>query len=95
MIVITFSIQDPGISVTQSPGTYPPYDDGLKMDVFIKNPNGSGPIIGVVWPGNTAFPDFFHPNATEYWTKQAQMYYNKVKFDGLWIVSCFCHTSLA
>ena len=40
-----------------------------------------------VWPGNTAFPDFFHPNATSYWTTQAQAYHDQVKFDGIWIVS--------
>ena len=42
-----------------------------------------------VWPGETGFPDFFHPNATAYWTKHAQDYHDKVKYDGIWIVSLF------
>ena len=41
-------LQDPGISNTQSPGSYPPYDDGLQQNVFILKPDGSGPIIGNV-----------------------------------------------
>ncbi|KAK7507996.1 hypothetical protein BaRGS_00000961, partial [Batillaria attramentaria] len=38
-------IVDPGISSTQPPGTYPPYDLGLKMGVFLKNKDGT-PLIG-------------------------------------------------
>ncbi|KAL4238020.1 hypothetical protein ACF0H5_002731 [Mactra antiquata] len=78
-------IVDPGISNTQPSGSYPPYDDGITKDVFIKKPDGSGPIIGKVWPGNTAFPDFFHPNAEQYWTQHAQTYHNIVPYDGIWI----------
>ncbi|KAF3846403.1 hypothetical protein F7725_003481 [Dissostichus mawsoni] len=33
-------ILDPGISSSSPPGTYPPFDDGLKRDVFIKNSTG-------------------------------------------------------
>ncbi|KAG7470352.1 Lysosomal alpha-glucosidase [Solea senegalensis] len=32
--------EDPGISSTSPTGTYPPFDDGLKRDVFIKNVTG-------------------------------------------------------
>ncbi|KAK7477593.1 hypothetical protein BaRGS_00031141, partial [Batillaria attramentaria] len=53
-------IIDPGISITQPVGTYPPFDDGKAMDIFIKNSSGQT-LIGKVWPGFTAFPDFFHP----------------------------------
>lgn len=35
-----FCQKDPGISSTSPPGTYPPFDDGLKRDVFIKNATG-------------------------------------------------------
>lgn len=31
---------DPGISGSEKPGTYPPYDVGLKMDIFVKNSTG-------------------------------------------------------
>ena len=40
-----------------------------------------------VWPGNTAFPDFTHPNSTQWWTAMAKAYHDIVPFDGMWIVS--------
>jgi alpha-glucosidase (family GH31 glycosyl hydrolase) len=40
-------ILDPAIKV--QPG-YEAYEDGLKEDVFIKNPDGSV-LVGKVWPG--------------------------------------------
>lgn len=33
-------IIDPAISGTEPAGTYPPLDDGLKMDIFVKNSTG-------------------------------------------------------
>lgn len=36
---------------------YPPYDQGIAGDDFVKNPDGSV-YEGVVWPGMCAFPDF-------------------------------------
>jgi lysosomal alpha-glucosidase len=62
-------IVDPGISNTQAPGAYAPYDDGIKQDVFIKNASG-GILVGSVWPGNTAFPDFLNPATVKYWQQQ-------------------------
>lgn len=41
------SVQDPGISNTQPAGQYPPFDDGVKQDIFIKNSTG-GILIGKV-----------------------------------------------
>ena len=32
--------QDPGISNIQQEGTYPPYDEGLKADIFIRDSSG-------------------------------------------------------
>ncbi|XP_058510597.1 lysosomal alpha-glucosidase-like isoform X6 [Solea solea] len=39
-VLCWFLPQDPGISSTSPTGTYPPFDDGLKRDVFIKNVTG-------------------------------------------------------
>ncbi|XP_055950266.1 lysosomal alpha-glucosidase-like [Argiope bruennichi] len=78
-------ITDPGISSSEKPGTYPPFDDGVKADIFLKNPNGSL-FIGKVWTdGGTVFPDFSHPNATDYWSKQITDFHSQVQVDGLWI----------
>lgn len=43
------NIIDPGISPTQPPGTYPPYDDGLKRAIFMTIFNSTKPIIGGVY----------------------------------------------
>lgn len=76
--------QDPGISSTSPHGTYPPFDDGLKRDVFIKNATGSI-LIGKVWPGPTAFPDFTNPEARQWWEDCIRDFHAKVSVDGLWI----------
>ena len=36
-------------------------------DNFIKNPIGNI-YFGKVWPGKSAFPDFFEKSTTEFWT---------------------------
>ena len=38
--IISFLSQDPGISSTQPRGSYPPYDVGLEMGVFINSSTG-------------------------------------------------------
>ncbi|XP_021379413.1 lysosomal alpha-glucosidase-like [Mizuhopecten yessoensis] len=77
-------ILDPGISTSQKPGSYMPYDVGIKMDIFIKDSSGK-PIVGKVWPGNTVFPDFTHPLAAQYWTSLIREFHDNVPFDGIWI----------
>ncbi|AWP18876.1 putative lysosomal alpha-glucosidase [Scophthalmus maximus] len=77
-------ILDPGISSTSPPGTYPPFDDGLKRDVFIKNVTGHT-LIGKVWPGPTAFPDFTNAETRQWWEDCIRDFHSKVPVDGLWI----------
>lgn len=45
---------------------YEPYDRGLAGDMFVKNPDGSA-YVGVVWPGESVFPDFTLTRAREFW----------------------------
>ena len=81
---------DPGIH--NLPG-YSAWDDGLEMDIFVKNSKGNV-FIGRVWPGSVGFPDFFHPNASEYWQKQLSRFLDETPADGIWIdmneASNFC-----
>ncbi|KAM9177738.1 lysosomal alpha-glucosidase isoform 1-T1 [Mergus octosetaceus] len=77
-------IVDPGISSSGPPGTYKPYDDGLKRGVFIRNATGQ-PLIGKVWPGPTAFPDFTNPETHEWWHDMVKDFHDQVPFDGMWI----------
>ncbi|KAM4750131.1 lysosomal alpha-glucosidase [Anableps anableps] len=77
-------ILDPGISSTQPEGSYWPFDEGLKRGVFIKDAEGKT-LIGKVWPGLTAFPDFSDEVTHEWWYENLQRFHEKVPFDGLWI----------
>lgn len=38
---------DPGVSAAEKLGTYPPFDKGLEMNIFIKNSTGQ-PFVGKV-----------------------------------------------
>uniref|UniRef100_A0A669DAE8 Alpha glucosidase 2 n=1 Tax=Oreochromis niloticus TaxID=8128 RepID=A0A669DAE8_ORENI len=77
-------ILDPGISSTQPEGSYWPFDEGVKRGVFIKDAEGKT-LIGKVWPGLTAYPDFSDEVTHEWWYDNLKMFHNKVAFDGLWI----------
>ncbi|XP_074057924.1 lysosomal alpha-glucosidase-like isoform X2 [Macrotis lagotis] len=77
-------IMDPAISSTQATGTYAPYEEGLKKGIFINNTNGQ-PLIGEVWPGLTAFPDFSNPETHQWWLENLNVFHARVPFDGLWI----------
>ncbi|XP_063072714.1 lysosomal alpha-glucosidase [Engraulis encrasicolus] len=77
-------ILDPGISSTAQPGSYWPYDEGLRRGVFIKNSTGQT-LIGKVWPGPTAFPDFTNPETVHWWWECIRDFHAKVPVDGLWI----------
>nr|XP_060642833.1 lysosomal alpha-glucosidase-like [Anolis sagrei ordinatus] len=77
-------ILDPGISSTQPPGSYWPYDEGLKRGIFINNTQGE-PLIGKVWPGLTAYPDFSNPDTHQWWLENLNSFHSIVPFDGIWI----------
>ncbi|KAI1296675.1 Lysosomal alpha-glucosidase [Halotydeus destructor] len=77
-------ILDPGVS-NKEDGAYAPYDDGMALDVFVKNQDGTT-LQGKVWNRNTTvFVDFTNPKAFLYWAKQAESFYKEIPFDGLWI----------
>ncbi|THU91887.1 alpha-glucosidase [Dendrothele bispora CBS 962.96] len=77
---------DPAVAYTPDED-YGPYQRGTDMDVWIKLPNGSF-SLGLVWPGVTVFPDWFHPDIQEYWDNEFQLFYNPdngIDIDGAWI----------
>ena len=66
------------MSGAEPAGSYPPYDRGLEMDVFLKNASG-GVFVGRVWnPVSTVWPDFTHPKAQQYWTEMFRQFREKV-----------------
>ncbi|XP_056135894.1 lysosomal alpha-glucosidase isoform X2 [Lampris incognitus] len=77
-------ILDPGISSTQGEGSYWPYDEGLRRGIFINDSNGNT-LIGKVWPGMTAYPDFSNHFTHEWWHDNIKRFHERVPFDGLWI----------
>ncbi|KAI8085340.1 alpha glucosidase [Thamnidium elegans] len=81
---------DPAIPVGNS---YQPYVRGQKLNVFVKNVDGSE-YQGQVWPGYTVFPDWWHPNITNYWQSEIIEWMELLKLDGIWIdmnePSSFC-----
>lgn len=75
---------DCGISAGEKK-PYLPYTEGLAMNVFVRNASG-GVLVGKVWnTKSTVWPDFFHPNATAWWTRQFARYHKTIGFDGAWI----------
>lgn len=76
---------DAGISGSEQPGTYPPYDIGSEMNIFVKN-SSDQPFIGKVWNrASTVWPDFTHPNTVDYWTRLLNGLHKQIPFDGAWI----------
>ncbi len=53
------------LHLKKEPG-YKPYDEGMAGDHFVKNPDG-GVYTGIVWPGESVFPDFTLTRAREWW----------------------------
>ncbi|KAK5169939.1 hypothetical protein LTR04_005570 [Oleoguttula sp. CCFEE 6159] len=75
---------------------YPAFNDGVQQNAFLKFANGSV-YKGVVWPGVTAFPDWFAPGTQGYWNGEFDSFFSAstgVDIDALWIdmneASNFC-----
>jgi alpha-glucosidase len=91
-LVDTIHARDQHYIVMVDPAVYysepnPARDAGLEYDAFIKDTDGSV-YKGVVWPGPSYFPDWFHPNTQKYWTEQFTSFFDGVNgpdIDALWI----------
>ncbi|KAF1849516.1 glycoside hydrolase family 31 protein [Cucurbitaria berberidis CBS 394.84] len=66
---------------------YDAYNNGVSKNVFLKKADGSV-YKGRVWPGVTAFPDWFHENTQGYWDSEFATFFDAdtgVDIDALWI----------
>ncbi|KAF4521826.1 hypothetical protein B566_EDAN012483 [Ephemera danica] len=64
---------------------YETYDRGLASNSYIRLENGDV-LLGNVWPPEpVSFPDFFRSNTSAWWTEEIRLFYQTLKFDGLWI----------
>lgn len=73
-------ILDPGVKREKG---FPVYESGLKAGAFCRNPQG-GVFTGLVWPGETAFPDFSLPEARAWWARHVRKFAAR-GFEGCWI----------
>ena len=66
---------------------YPTFNRGVRNDLWLKEADGSL-HKGVVWPGVTVFPDWFHKDIQSFWTDEFKTFFdpkNGVDIDGVWI----------
>ncbi|KAL7623189.1 hypothetical protein AAE478_006870 [Parahypoxylon ruwenzoriense] len=75
---------DPAVAYQDFPTAF---QRGVEDNVFLQRANGSV-WKGVVWPGVTAFPDWFSANISKYWNNEFDLFFspeNGVDIDALWI----------
>jgi len=73
-------IVDPGIKF--EPG-YAVYESGKKAGAFCKNAAGRN-FIGLVWPGQTVFPDFSKDKGRRWWARQFAAF-ARTGISGAWL----------
>uniref|UniRef100_A0A8C3HYM0 Maltase n=1 Tax=Chrysemys picta bellii TaxID=8478 RepID=A0A8C3HYM0_CHRPI len=80
-------ILDPAIATSRllNNTPYPSYDRGMNKKVWVNASDGITELIGEVWPGLTVFPDYTNPECTNWWIEECKLFYDQVKYDGIWI----------
>lgn len=53
--------------------------------MYIKSPADEKTLIGRVWPGDAAFPDFTKTATGEWWRSAFTTFKGKLNFDGVWL----------
>ncbi|EFN85996.1 Lysosomal alpha-glucosidase, partial [Harpegnathos saltator] len=77
---------DAGISAFDNNGSYLPYVEGIKQDIFVKDGVSNEPFVGKVWNlVSTVWPDFTNPKTTNYYAKMMSNMHNSFAYDGAWI----------
>lgn len=78
---------DAGISADDS-GSYLPYEEGIKQDIFVKDGISNKPFFGKVWNlVSTVWPDFTNPQTMIYYANMMGNMHDSFAYDGAWIVS--------
>lgn len=73
-------ILDPGVKFEKG---FEVYEDGHKKDIFCRNRQG-GEYVGIVWPGETVFPDFTLREARDWWAGYAAKFI-QAGFRAAWV----------
>jgi alpha-glucosidase len=86
-------ILDPAIHAV---GNQSSYLRGHEKNVFLKAADGND-LLGVQWPGVVAWPDWFAPQTSDWWTDEFARFFsaeNGINLDGIWVdmneASNFC-----
>lgn len=74
------AILDPGVKFERS---FAVFESGIKEDVFCRGLEGK-PFVGLVWPGETVFPDFTMESARTWWSKHVQCLCDE-GFSAFWV----------
>ena len=73
-------IIDPGVKRDEN---YDVYVEGRERDAFCRNPEGEE-YVGLVWPGESAFPDFSLAEARDWWADRVRRF-AELGFEGAWL----------
>ncbi|XP_076682895.1 lysosomal alpha-glucosidase isoform X2 [Andrena cerasifolii] len=77
---------DAGVSASEVNGSYLPFDEGVKEDIFVRDAATNQPFIGKVWNYvSTAWPDFTNPKTTNYYLRMMSNMHDSLAYDGAWI----------
>ena len=76
----TIVIIDPGIKIDQN---YWVYKQALENGYFCKRADGPD-MIGKVWPGECAFPDYTNPEVREWWAGLFKELVGEIGVRGVW-----------
>ena len=74
------AINDAGIKQDEQ---YPIYQYLMENDAVIKNADGST-YVGVVWPGESVFPNYFDPQVKAFFAAKAHSFIEKYGISGIW-----------
>jgi alpha-glucosidase len=73
-------IIDPGVKLEKG---YSVYDHGHRAKVFCQNQQGTE-YVGLVWPGETVFPDFSLKAARDWWAREVKKFADNEIY-GAWL----------
>ena len=73
-------ILDPGVKLEKGYGVC---ERGKRAKAFCQNPQGHE-YVGLVWPGETLFPDFSLESARAWWAKEVAQF-ARLGIDGAWL----------
>ncbi|KAM3616402.1 uncharacterized protein V6R79_017274 [Siganus canaliculatus] len=80
-------ILDPAIATSKRDdgSPYESYDRGTAMGAWVNASDGTTPLVGEVWPGETVFPDYTSESCIKWWTDEYKIFSEEIKHDALWI----------